>query len=278
MSLTLGGGVALVTGAGSGIGRATALALAARGSHLALVDRNAATLAETAERAGRHSVRVTQHVLDVTDTHAVDALPEAVLAAHQRVTVLVNNAGVSLVGRFEELTLEEFRWLIEINFFAVVALTRAFLPVLKRERQAQIVNVSSLFGLIAPPEQTAYSASKFAVRGFSEALRHELEGTGVGVTVVHPGGVRTSIATSARVAVAVGSQVTPEELNRFTEVALRLPPEEAAEVLVKALEQRKKRVVIGRDARAGDLIQRLAPGRYWDLMRRRYEKLKARRG
>ncbi|HEV2130542.1 MAG TPA: SDR family NAD(P)-dependent oxidoreductase, partial [Longimicrobiaceae bacterium] len=198
MKLVLQEGVAVVTGAASGIGRAMALALAARGCHLALVDRNAESLEETARQAEERGVRVSWHPLDVTDGDAISALPGAVLAQHGRVTILLNNAGVTLIGRFEEVTLEEFRWLLEVNFFAVVALTGAFLPILLRQEQAQIVNVSSLFGIIAPAEQTAYSASKFAVRGFSEALRHELEGSPVGVTVVHPGGVRTAIATSAR--------------------------------------------------------------------------------
>ncbi|CAN5481188.1 hypothetical protein BH24GEM3_BH24GEM3_04070 [soil metagenome] len=201
-----------------------------------------------------------------------------VLAAHGRVTILLNNAGVSLVGRFEEVTMEEFRWLLEINFFAVVALTNAFLPILLRQEQAQIVNVSSLFGIIAPAEQTAYSASKFAVRGFSEALRHELEGSSVGVTVVHPGGVRTAIATSARVAAAADPEEAAASAAKFTRRALRLSPEKAAATLVRAIERRRKRVLIGTDARVLDLLQRAAPARYWSGLRRRFERFRAEEG
>jgi short-subunit dehydrogenase len=172
VKFVLDGGVAVLTGAASGIGRATALALAGRGCHLALVDRDAEGLVETARRITARRVRVSQHVLDVTDDDAVLALPEAVLTEHGRVTILINNAGVSLVGRFEEVTMAEFRWLIEINFLAVVVLTKVFLPILLQQKKAQIVNISSLFGIIAPAEQTAYVAAKFAVRGFSESLRH----------------------------------------------------------------------------------------------------------
>src|SRR5262249_40413312 len=141
-------------------------------------------------------------VLDVADHAAVAALPAAVLAAHGHVSVLVNNAGVALGGRFEQVAAEDFDWLMDINFGGTVRLTRAFLPALARERAAQLVNVSSIFGIIAPPGQTAYAASKFAVRGFSESLRHELEtaGSPIGVTLVHPGGVRTAISTNARLA------------------------------------------------------------------------------
>lgn len=274
MTLTLSGGTAVVTGAASGIGRASALALAARGCHLALADRDAAGLAATAEAAAAHGVRVTRHVLDVADAAAVAALPEAVLAAHDDVRVLLNAAGTSLLGRFEEVTLEEFRWLLEINFFGTVAVTKAFLPVLMRQPRAQIANISSIFGVIAPAEQTAYVASKFAVRGFSEALRHELEGTPVGVTVIHPGGVRTPIAVNARVPAALDREQAAARASRFTRLALRLPAEVAAESIVNAIARRKKRLLIGHDARAAELLQRATPAHYWVLMRRRFHALR----
>lgn len=274
MKFPLRDGVAVVTGAASGIGRCTSLALAARGCHLALVDRAEAGLAETAGLAARHGVRVSTHRLDVADGAAVAALPHATMAEHGRITVLVNNAGVSLVGRFEEMSMEEFRWLMEINFFGVVALTKAFLPVLMRQERAQVVNVSSLFGIIAPAEQTAYSASKFAVRGFSEALRHELDGSPVGVTVVHPGGVRTAIASSARVAAGADPHLAAAATERFTRHALRLAPEKAAEQLVRAIERRQPRVLIGADARAADVLQRLMPGRYWARLRGQFDRLR----
>ena len=171
-SWTLRGGVAVITGAGSGIGAALANELARRGMHLALVDLNAAGLEATAAQSRAAGVTVSTHAMDVADHAAVAALPAAVLDKHGRVSALVNNAGVALGGLFDQVDAEDFDWLMAINFGATVRLTRAFLPVLARESAAQLVNVSSIFGIIAPPGQTAYSASKFAVRGFSESLRH----------------------------------------------------------------------------------------------------------
>ena len=265
--------VAAVTGAASGIGRATALALAARGCHLALADQDEAGLRATAEQAAQSGVDVSQHVFDVTDAADVRAFPVGVRSAHGGAAVLVNNAGASLVGRFEDVSLKEFRWLMEVNFFSVVALTQAFLPLLRAQDEARVVNVSSLFGLIAPAEQVAYASSKFAVRGFSEALRHELEGSGVGVTVVHPGGVRTSIAHNGRVAARVDPADAARQVERFTSEALRLAPEAAAAAIVRGVERRKARVLIGADARAGDALARLAPARYWSAVRGQYERL-----
>lgn len=265
MRLELTGGVAVITGAAAGIGRATALELARRGCHLALADRDAARLAEVAALARMHGVQVSEHPLDVADAAAVAALPAQVLAAHGRVTLLINNAGVALAGSFAEVTLEEFRWLIEINFLGAVALTKAFLPTLLRQEHAQIVNISSVFGIIAPAHQVAYAAAKFALRGFSEALRHELAGTSVRVTVVHPGGVRTSIATSARVAAAADANAAAADAAAFTAL-LRTPPEAAAAAIVRAAERRAGRLLIGPDARLIDLVQRLLPVRYWGVL------------
>ena len=190
--------VAVLTGAGSGIGRALALALAQKNCHLALADLNTDALAETAAQARALGVRVSEHRLNVADREAVAALPEAVMAEHGKVDLLINNAGVALGGNFDQVSTENFDWLMSINFDAVVCMCRAFLPLLKQRPAARVINISSLFGLITPAGQTAYCASKFAVRGFSNALRLELKDTSVGVTVVHPGGVATAIASSAR--------------------------------------------------------------------------------
>jgi len=268
--LRLEGGVAVVTGAASGIGRATALHLASRGCHLALVDRNAAGLEETARTAAERGIRVTQHPMDVTDATAVASLPDRVVADHGKVTILLNAAGVALQGRFSELSVEEFRWLIEINFMALVGLTKAFLPVLLRQDQAQIANISSIYGIIAPAEQTAYVASKFAVRGFSESLRHELEGTGIEITVIHPGGIRTGIATSARIAAAADQEAAKASRRAFAEAFLTFPPEQAAAAIVRAIERRQKRLLIGADARAAAVLQWLVPVRYWQVLKLRY--------
>src|SRR5215210_7349063 len=239
---------AVVTGAAGGIGRALSLSLAQRGCHLALVDVNETGLAETAQMAAAAGVRITRHLLDVADRAAVAALPEAVTALHPSVDLLINNAGVALGGTFEEVSEEDFEWLFAINFWGMVRMTRAFLPMLKASDDARIVNLSSVYGLVAPPGQTAYAASKFAVRGISIALGHELKETTIGVTVVHPGGVATSIANDARVPkdkpddeVARGR----EEMNRL----LKLPPETAGEMIVEGVERRKPRVLVGSDAK-----------------------------
>lgn len=268
--LDLRDAVVVVTGAASGIGRATALAVAGRGAHLALVDRNAAGLEAAAAAAEALGARVSRHILDVADRQAAAALPEAVRAAHGRVTVLVNNAGVALIGKFEEVTLEEYRWLIEINFMAVVALTHGFLPLLRRAPQAQIANISSVFGIVAPANETAYAASKFAVRGFSEALRHELDGTAIGVTVVHPGGIKTDIARSARIAAALDPVEGAAITAKFTRVFLRTPPELAGEAIARAIERRAGRLLVGGDAKVLTLLQRLMPVRYWQMLKAGY--------
>jgi short-subunit dehydrogenase len=265
--LDLRGSVAVVTGAASGIGAGLARILAARGCALALADRNAEGLAIVAADAHARGVVVSEHVLDISDADAVAALPEAVLAAHGRVNVVVNNAGVALMGRFEQVSAADFEWLFGINFWGTVRMTRAFLPLLRQERAAQIVNLSSIYGIMAPPGQTAYSASKFAVRGFSEALRNELEGSPVGVTVVHPGGVRTAIATTARVADTVPKAESAAALAMFN-LLLRTEPDEAAEAIARAIEQRQRRLLIGSDARQIAALVRMFPVGHWRLVQR----------
>ena len=258
--------MAVVTGAASGIGAELARLLADRGCALALADRNAEPLAKVAQAARARGVKVSEHVLDVADKAACAALPAAVLAEHGRVTLLANNAGVALMGRFDQVSLDDFEWLMDINFWGPVRLTHAFLPALLDAPAAHVVNVSSVFGLCAPPGQAPYVASKFAVRGFSESLRHELEGTGVGLTVVHPGGVRTAIADSARVSKAIDPALGKEATAAFNTL-LRTSAPDAAATILRAVERQAPRVLIGADAKAGDFIQRLLPGRYWSLMK-----------
>lgn len=265
--MKLEGRTALVTGAASGIGRATAISLARRGCHLALADLNAEGLAETATLAGG-GIRISQHVLDVSSAEAIAAAPDKVMAQHPSLDVLINNAGVAIGGTFEQVDPADFDWLISINFWGVVRMTRAFLPLLRASDDARIVNLSSIFGLIAPPGQTAYCASKFAVRGFSESLRHELEGSSIGVTVVHPGGVRTSIAKNARAPKTNASAEEMEARLKAVDRLLRLPPEIAGEIIVKGIEQRKPRVLVGRDAYAMMTLERLAPVSNWGVIRR----------
>ncbi|MBV8657392.1 MAG: SDR family NAD(P)-dependent oxidoreductase [Burkholderiales bacterium] len=267
--MDLKGRTAVVTGAASGIGRAIAQSLARRGCHLALADLNLAGLAETvalveAEAAG---LRVSQHTLDVADRVAVAALPDAVIAAHGTVDVLVNNAGVALGGTFEQVSEADFEWLFDINFWGVVRMTRAFLPHLKAAGDSRIVNLSSLYGLISPPGQAAYSASKFAVRGFSQALAHELAGTQVGITVVHPGGVATAIARNARVPAGIPAAQVALQQKAFRKL-LRLPPEVAGETIVRAIERRQRRVIVGTDAKLVSVLERLLPVHYWPCLMR----------
>jgi NAD(P)-dependent dehydrogenase (short-subunit alcohol dehydrogenase family) len=268
--LKLEGRVALITGAAGGIGRATALALGLRGAHLFLTDIDTDGLAETerlARAAAPAGTRVVSHALDVADRDAIMALPATFSAAYERLDLLINNAGVAVGGRFEEIAEQDFDWLFAINFFGVVRMTRAFLPLLRQSDDARIVNISSLFGLIATPGQTAYTASKYAVRGFSESLRHELADTKIGVTTVHPGGVATSIAKNARL--PRGSDTAESERQRAAFAALlKLPPEAAAAKIVRAIERRRPRVIIGSDAKFAVGVERALPVSYWSVLRR----------
>ncbi|HEX8625031.1 MAG TPA: SDR family NAD(P)-dependent oxidoreductase [Allosphingosinicella sp.] len=267
--MKLEGRTAVITGAASGIGRGTAQALAKRGCNLALADLNEDGLAETADLIGRNGITVSRHRLDVASREAVAAFPEAVLAAHGRADLLFNNAGVAIGGTFEQVAEEDFDWLMEINFFGLVRMTRAFLPLLRSSGQARIVNVSSIFGIIAPPGQTAYSASKFAVRAFSESLRRELEAEGakIGVTVVHPGGVATSIAKNARPPRGVNDIDLEAQKERFDKF-LRMPPVRAGEIIVSGVEKDRPRIIVGNDARFMAAVERMAPVSYWKLLGR----------
>jgi NAD(P)-dependent dehydrogenase (short-subunit alcohol dehydrogenase family) len=265
--MKLAGKTAVVTGAAGGIGRAISCSLARRGCHLALADVNEAGLAETAALAGTQGLRITTHGLDVADRQAIAAFPDVVSASHPGVDILVNNAGVAVGGAFDQVAEVDFDWLIDINFWGVVRMTRAFLPLLRASQGAQLVNISSLFGLIAPPGQTAYCASKFAVRGFSESLRHDLEGSRIGVTTVHPGGIATSIAKNARMSRILSEAELAQAQERFQRL-LKMPPERAGEIIVKAIEKRRPRIIVGSDARFAALVERLFPVSYWRLLAR----------
>ena len=262
--------VAVVTGAAGGIGGAIARNLASRGCHLALTDLKAAPLAETAAAARALGVNVSEHVFDIADPAAVAAFPAAVEAQHGRVALLFNCAGVALGGTFAQVSLDEFEWLFQINFWSVVRMMKAFLPLLEREAEAQIVNISSIFGLIGPPGQSAYSASKFAIRGVSEAVRHELDlaGKHIGVTLVHPAGVRTGIAKNARLAAAL-PQEEALRMDGVWEKLLSDSPDSVAETIVAGVERRERRILCAKDAARVDRLQRIMPVGYWDLFRKR---------
>jgi short-subunit dehydrogenase len=242
------GAAAAVTGAAGGIGRALALELAARGCDLAMADRDEAGLQSVAAEIAKASQqKVSIHRVDVGDPEQIADFAQAAIAAHPGLNIGINNARVALLGQFSEIDQAQMDWLMNINFWGVVHSTRAFLPHLARQRAAHIVNLSSIFGIVAPPGQTAYAAAKFAVRGFSEALRHELQmaASPIKLSVVHPGGVATNIARNSRAGVGI----------------------------IKGIEKNQPRILIGNDARFMDLLQRFRPATYWAPMARRIEKM-----
>jgi short-subunit dehydrogenase len=262
------GAAAAVTGAASGIGRALALELAARGCDLALADRDEAglqTVAAEIGKAGADPRKVTIHRIDVSEPGQIADFAQAAVAAHPGLNIVINNAGVALMGTFDEIDQVQMDWLMNINFWGVVHATRAFLPHLSRQREAHIVNLSSVFGIVAPPGQTAYAAAKFAVRGFSESLRHELQvaESPIKLSVVHPGGVATNIARNSRSGTGVTDNARrTEAIERFDAVA-RTTPAAAAQRIIAGIENNEPRILIGGDARLLDLVQRLRPATYW---------------
>jgi short-subunit dehydrogenase len=268
-------GVAVaITGAAGGIGRALALELAARGADLALADRDEAGLAAVAAEIGNRQ-KVTTHRVDVGEPAEIVHFAETAIAAHPSLGIVINNAGVALLGQFSEIDQAQMDWLMKINFWGTVHSTRAFLPHLSRRPEAHIVNLSSIFRIIAPPGQTAYCASKFAVRGFSESLRHELQTakSPVRLSVVHPGGVATNIARNSK----SGSGVTDntrraDAIDRFDKVA-KTTPQAAALRIIAGIENNELRILIGSDARFMDLLQRFRPASYWAPLARRIEKM-----
>ncbi|WP_194921177.1 SDR family NAD(P)-dependent oxidoreductase [Catenulispora rubra] len=265
------GAVAVVTGAAGGMGEQLAYGLALRGSHLVLVDRDADRLEKVAGIVTRRrprgyskiQTRVRTFVADLSDPGSVAKLAADILDAEPVLNLLINNAGVALAGTFAETTAEEFDWVMAVNFAAPVALTRALLPRLRESVGSHIVNTSSLFGLIAPPGQTAYSASKFALRGFTEALRHELAGE-VGVTSVHPGGIKTRIALDARVASGADREQSEKAMRAFNKV-LTYPADRAAARIIEGVRHRRGRVLIALSARVPDVLARLFPATYWEF-------------
>ncbi len=270
------GSVAAVTGAASGIGRALALEFSARGCDLALADRDEAGLQTVAAEIAKAqpSRKVSVHRVDVSEPREIEAFAQAATSAHPGLNILVNNAGVALLGQFNEIDQAEMDWLMNINFWGVVHATRAFLPHLSLRPEAHIVNLSSLFGIIAPPGQTAYAAAKFAVRGFSESLRHELQmaASPVKLSVVHPGGVSTNIVRNSRAGVGVTDNARRAEvIERFDTVA-KTPPTAAALRIIAGIEKNAPRILIGNDARLMDLLQRVMPGTYWSVLARIIEK------
>jgi len=268
------GKTAVITGAASGIGRALARDLASRGCNLALADVNAEGLEAVRSELASNEIRVTAHVVDIGDADAIKAFAAAVRSQHGEANLLFNNAGVAAGGTFDQISEADFEWLVNINFWGPIRMTRAFLPLMRDSGEGHITNISSIFGVIAPEGQTAYSAAKFGVRGFSDALRHELDGGPIQVTTVHPGGVNTNIAETAR----SPEGATEEEVAAGKEFAARnlvMPPEEAARIILRGVERRRPRVLVGRDAHAIHWIERFFPSRYWSIIKKRLAKEQA---
>jgi short-subunit dehydrogenase len=277
----IAGAAAAVTGAASGIGRALALELAVRGCDLALADRDEAGLQAVAAEIARGGQRkVTVHRVDVGIPGEITQFATDATSAHPGLNILVNNAGVTLLGQFSEVDQSQMDWLMNINFWGVVHGTRAFLPHLSRQGEAHIVNLSSIFGIIAPPGQTAYCAAKFAVRGFSESLRHELQiaNSPVRLSVVHPGGIATNIVRNARTGSGMTDNARRAQSIELFDAVAKTTPAAAALRIVEGIEKNQPRILIGNDARFMDLLQRFRPATYWAALARRIGKTAAKAG
>lgn len=262
------GKVAVVTGAASGIGLALARDFARRGCKLAISDVNAEKLAAVADELRRGGATVLAERLDVADQAAFFAYADKVIAELGGADFVVNNAGVALVGPVASLPIKEIEWLMGVNFWGVVYGTKAFLPHMLAKGSGSIVNISSVFGLIGVPGQGAYCAAKFAVRGFTESLRQEVAGTGLHVGCVHPGGIKTNIAAAARtIELPPGAESAEAMARRFEEVA-RTTPEQAAATIIRGIEKKSPRILIGGDARLISGLVRLFPASYTGLIRR----------
>jgi short-subunit dehydrogenase len=273
--------VAAITGAASGMGRTLAVELAKRGCHLSLSDVNEAGLAETADLARKLGVKVTTQKLDVSNREAVFAWADQTAMDHGQVNLIFNNAGVALTVNLDMVQQRDFDWIMGINFWGVVYGTQAFLPHLKKSRDGHVINTSSLFGLMAVPSQGTYNASKFAVRGYTEALRMELEmaGEGVSATCVHPGGIATNIAKAGKIDPGMEriSGVSIEKQRKLADKLINVTTAESAALqILKAVENNERRVLVGPDAKMLDKVVRLLGSAYQVLVMRRFMKMRPR--
>ncbi|MCS3843767.1 SDR family oxidoreductase [Microbacterium sp. AK031] len=266
--LTLAGNTTVITGAASGMGAELARGLAASGVRLALLDHNAQALASVAaDLPGTTDAgAVTTHVVDLRDDDAVASTAADVIAAHPRINALITCAGSSMLGSLEQLTMEEMRWLVDVNLWGTVSITKALLPALRSQPAAHITHLASVYALAAPAGRIPYSMSKFAVRGFSEALRHELEGSTVTVGAVYPAGVRTGIILHGRYAATIDPAVAARAASAQAAM-YHTEPADAAARIIRATERRRIRTMVGREARLIDVLTRVAPGGYWRVMR-----------
>ncbi|NNE98393.1 MAG: SDR family NAD(P)-dependent oxidoreductase [Pyrinomonadaceae bacterium] len=268
MSLT-NKSVVVITGAASGIGRALAIRLAQENiSGLAISDLNEEGLANTRELIDNPNLKITTHIVDVASEGEMRSFAGDVIQQHGRVTHVINNAGAALGGAVSEVSVEDIRWLMDINFWGVVYGSKFFLPHLEKEDSAHIVNISSLFGFIAPPGQATYCASKFAVRGFTESLRHELEKTNIAVSLVHPGGINTNIVNNARIGenVSLSEKEVEKRKAQENQNINRTSPEKAAETILRGIKSKNPRILIGFDSWLLSTIARVFPKRYFSII------------
>jgi len=253
------GKIAVITGAGSGIGRALSQQLNREGCRLLLCDISEQGLTETLQSLDRKDVTAQSRIVDVADKAAMQTWAKDIASEHGHIDIIVNNAGVATGAPVEETKYEDIEWLMGINFWGVVYGTMEFLPLLRKSRQGHLVNISSIFGVVSFPTQSAYNAAKFAVRGYTEALRQEMVGTNVHVCCVHPGGIKTNIVRNARMTDPNADRKESEA--NFDKLA-RTSSESAAAQIIKAIEKRKKRLLVGFDAKIMSVISRLFPVRY----------------
>ena len=260
--------VAVITGAGSGMGQALALLLSEAGCHLAICDIDGDDLTETIKLVPS-DVRLSSRIIDVSRKEEVESFARQVISEQGRVNLVFNNAGVSVTGLAEHMPLEDFQWLMNINFWGVIYGCRAFLPYLRQVDEAAIINTSSIFGTIAVPTQSAYNASKFAVRGYTYSLRQELRDSHIGVSCVQPGGVKTQIVSKSRYLPSDNESATKEDMAVNFEAAAKLSPTEAARIILDGVLQDKAQILVGKDARYISWLERFAPQGYMELLTRR---------
>lgn len=259
------GKVAVITGAASGIGRALAVAFAQEGASVAISDVDMNGLAETLRMVEAAGGSGRTYQVDVGDRDAVFAFADEVQSTQGGADILINNAGVAQMATVDDLTMDDLEWVMKIDYWGMVYGTKAFLPQIKAKGDGYLANVSSIFGIIAVPGQAAYNSAKFAIRGFTEALRHEMKDTSTHIACIHPGGVRTSIVKNARFLQSSTAQDRTDASTNFDKLA-RTSPEKAAQTILKGLRKRKGRILIGNDARMMDRIQRLFPAKYGSIM------------
>ena len=259
------GKVAVITGAASGIGRALAVAFAQEGASVAISDVDMNGLAETLRMVEAAGGSGRAYQVDVGDRDAVFAFADEVQSTQGGADILINNAGVAQMATVDELTMDDLEWVMKIDYWGMVYGTKAFLPQIKAKGDGYLANVSSIFGIIAVPGQAAYNSAKFAIRGFTEALRHEMKDTSTHIACIHPGGVKTSIVKNARFLQSSTAQDRTDASTNFDKLA-RTTPEKAAQIILNGLRKRKGRILIGKDARMMDRIQRLFPAKYGSIM------------